>query len=333
MAIAAAVDMTHTVQSNNGTDTVTYDAEVRASVDSNAASVAMDSNAASGSLDSADSSDSSGSGSLDSLVGVAAGALGNTVGVLGDALTNDPLGNTAAAMQLCDEAISAAMGSAVDEFAFNATGNLSLGATGGTMCFGATSNTMAGTMARTFGQTLGATGDIPPIEPGAELHSDSDQPTTPRPQGAFALLQGAIGDEDDDDHDESREPLSPTLMSICNPTSPTWSPSKKDMMNSSLGDSPSIIFMESNHFTPCKPMARPVSPSPVTPVAPVEIRKQEKKERPIRCGEPEALSARGRERHQQEMAALGIPVDGSRSARGRRPNGRGVRNIAVAGGA
>jgi len=271
-------------------------------------------------------------------------ALGNTQAsnVLGDTLASNALGNTAAAQQLCDDAISAAVGSAVNAVAFNTTsGTVDDVEMGGTMNFGGTVGTMRATMgeSRPMAMTLGATGDVPPVAPGEEFPGDCSLPATPVAQGTTALLRAALGSSSDD---EEGEPLSPTLMSICYEQSPTW----RDL-NSSLGDySPSIILVDDTHWTPCKPLPRQeqeqeavtevppmCSPSPCSPPAP-RSKRQARKERPVRCCDPEPLSARGHERHAQEMAALGLPVGGRSPAlrRPSRPQG-GVRHIAVAGGA
>merc|ERR1719502_1022752 len=213
---------------------------------------------------------------------------------------------------------------------------MTLGGTAGGTLHRTLGATAGGTLKRTMGgtlhATLGATGDVPPIAPGEGLPGDDSAPTTPRPQGTFAMLQAALAS--DDEEDSEGEPLSPTLMSICRPSS--QSPTRRDL-NSSLGDSPSIILVEDTHWTPCKPLPRQTheeippacSPSPCSPPAPCSKRKA-RKERPVRCLSPEPLSARGRERHAQEMAALGLPVDAPRSARRLRPQG-GVRHIAVVG--
>jgi len=247
------------------------------------------------------------------------------------------LGNTATAMMLCDDAIAAAVGAAVDGLNLNGTcGTVDDVVSGGTMMMtlGSAGGTMRATkgasMAGTLGMTLGATGDVPPIEPGEDLPGDVSLPTTPQKETAQMLREALASDDDEDDED--REALSPTLMSICSPGSPA--PSKRDL-NASLGDSPSIILLDDTHWTPCKPLSRPLSPSPCSPRPPSSRRKGERKQRPVRCGSPEALSARGRKRHEQEMAALGTVHMSSvlPSARGSRPRGRGVRHFAVAGGA
>lgn len=186
---------------------------------------------------------------------------------------------------------------------------------------------------------------------------------TPGPvQGTAAMLQAALAADEADDLNTSREPLSPTLISICRPYSP--SPTRKRDLNASFGDSPSIILMESAQWTPRKvlslalspavssPSSPPSPPSPRSPPpcssrrrspsedAPRKLKRNSsagsKKDRPVRCGSIEPLSARGRERHSQEMAKLGLKVDGdgSQSARGpQRPRGRGGRHFAMVGGA
>jgi len=257
---------------------------------------------------------------------------------LGDTLSNTlggtaNLGNTAAAWQLCDDAISAAVGSAVNSVAFNGTyGSVHDVETGDMICTigGVDGGTLRTNMGGTMGMTLGATGDVPPIAPGEGLSDHDMIPTSPEARGTTALLRDALGACSDDDEDQ--EQLSMSLMSICSPT-------RRDYLNSSLGDSPSIILVEDNHWTPCKALPRAkdaedvpqCSPSPCSPPAPRSKRK-DRKVRPVRCLSPQPLSARGHERHDKEMAELGLPVDAPRSARRPRPQG-GVRHIAVAGGA
>jgi len=281
---------------------------------------------------------------------------------------NNELGNTAAAQQLCDDAISAAVGSAVTAVALNCTagsvdGCQSLcGTFGGTGVRSLAGATMGESMG--YGRTLGATGDVPPVLPGEgmmetlDMRGDDEDagsplPTTPVPQGTATFLRRALGACTEED--EEGEPLSPTLMSICRSSS--QSPTKRHL-NSSFGDSPSIIFVDDTHWTPCKPLSRQLSPapsysndeemppmcspSPCSPPAPRSKRKAQK-ERPVRCLSPTPLSARGRERHVQEMAEFGQskawaeerkwkPVVGPMSARGMRPQGRG-RHVAMSGGA
>jgi len=330
------------------------------------------------------------SGSLDSLGATAADPLTNTAAfgtTSNNALGNTGLGNTAAAMRLCDDAISAAVGSAVDQLACDLDGScgsidehdmggtcMTLGGTGratmgGSMAFAGTAKatmsssmglggtargameaskkitmgastalgetgkaTLGTSMAGTLAMTLGATGDIPPVAPGEGFPGDDSLPSTPTPQGVATLLRGALASASTDNEDnqeasednEGPQDLSMTLMSVCHPFSP--SPTKKDMMNASLGDSPSIILLDDSHWTPCKPSSRPLSPAaPPSPKAP----SRRKSERPVKCGSPTPLSARGMDRHRAEMAALGLPVDGHRGACAGRP--RGTR--AVAGGA
>merc|ERR1711871_1279422 len=133
-----------------------------------------------------------------------------------------------AARMLCDEAISdaisAAVSSAVEIDALNGTGRslvedvecngTMVTALGGTQS-GSMKATMGGTlkatiggtlkatMGATMGQTLGATGDVPPIMPGEGLPGDDSLPTTPRPQGTFAMLQAALASDEEDDEDDS----------------------------------------------------------------------------------------------------------------------------------
>lgn len=187
--------------------------------------------------------------------------------------------------------------------------------------------------------TLGAAGGAGPM--------DASAPVTP--SRTAAVLRAAL------DEEEAGEPVSPSLMSVCGHLSPA---AMKRDPNASFGDSPSIVILEDAresgsfskglssqeeeeeahdeqepmhagaHWTPCKSLSRQHSPrTPRTP------RSRSKKDRPIRCRSPEPLSARGRERHMQEMAALGLQGGGARSARGPRPRGRGMRHVAVAGGA
>jgi len=322
------------------------------------------------------------SGSLDSLGATAAEPLMNTAAfgtTFNNTLGNTALGNTAAAMRLCDDAISAAVGSAVDQLACDLDGScgsidehdmggtcMTLGGTGkatmgGSMAFAGTANlggtaratmgaskkvtmaastalgetgkaTFGASMAGTLAMTLGATGDIPPVAPGEGFPGDDSLPSTPTPQGVATLLRGALASasrDNEENHEasednEGTQDLSMTLMSVCHPFSP--SPTKKDMLNASLGDSPSIILLDDSHWTPCKPLSRPLSPAaPPSPKAP----SRRKSERPVKCGSPTPLSARGLDRHKAEMAALGLPMDGHRGACAGRP--RGTR--AVAGGA
>jgi hypothetical protein len=296
-----------------------------------------------GALDSSSStSSSSSSGGTAELCNTA--TFGNTL--------SNTLGNTGGATRLCDEAIAAAVGSAVNEIVLNGSSELlddiegegspmsqggadgalgcSMARTGGTM-----RGTLGNSMRRTFGGTLGATGDIPPVAPGEGLPGDSPTATTPRPQEHLALLGGVLGSDDEDD--EEGEPLSPTLISICRPSSA--SPTKRDL-SASFDDSPSIVILEDTQWTPCKALPRPsspVAPGPKVKEA-TEVKADSpdlkwRKHRPVSLGAAEPLSARGRERHMQEMAALGLPVDSHRSVVNNRARGRRVRHIAVAGGA
>lgn len=255
------------------------------------------------------------------------------------------LGNTGAAHQLCSDAIDAVVSSAVDA--------LLLGGTNASLLedveFGGTAMTFAGTVGMantrgskfagtlgatgdvppvfgeekiTFGNTLGATGNIPQVEPGDVIPGDLSMPTTPRTLTRTAtmnFLQAALGNED-------KEPLSPSLMSISH-HSP--SPTKRDLESSFQGDSPSIVILEDAQWVPCKPSFAPKDES-------VSASKDEhvpasKEERPVRCGSPAPLSARGRERHEREMAAL--LAAGKKNVRGSRPRGKGMRHLSVAGGA
>merc|ERR1719482_2424723 len=127
MAIANAVDMAFGMQATSGTDALastSADAEVATNKSACSGTgafggAAIVEGAASGSYDCAlpANSGASASGSLDSLEAQA--PLGNTA-ALGSTL-NNTLGNTAAARQLCDDAISAAVGSAVNALGFNGT--------------------------------------------------------------------------------------------------------------------------------------------------------------------------------------------------------------------
>jgi len=255
------------------------------------------------------------------------------------------LGNTGAAHQLCSDAIDAVVSSAVDALVFGGTGaslleDVEFGGTA--MTFAGTvgmantrGSTFAGTLGATgdvppvfgeekitFGNTLGATGNIPQVEPGDVIPGDLSMPTTPRTltrTGTMNFLQAALGNED-------KEPLSPSLMSI---SYHSPSPTKRDLESSFQGDSPSIIILEDAQWVPCKPSLAPKDES-------VSASKDEhvpasKEERPVRCGSPAPLSARGRERHEREMAAL--LAAGKKNVRGSRPRGKGMRHLSVAGGA
>jgi hypothetical protein len=197
-------------------------------------------------------------------------------------------------------------------------GNTKLG-----MSLGATGNMpQAAPGEVTFGNTklgasLAATGNIPQVAPGEVIPGDVSVPTTPR-RNTMNFLKAALGNEEN-------APVSPSLMSISHYTP---SPTKRDLDASYQGDSPSLVILEEANWVPCKPLPAPTLPAPKALPAP----KEEKDERPVRCGSPAPLSARGRERHEREMAAL--LAAGKKSARGgSRPRGKGVRHLSVAGGA
>merc|ERR1719502_984438 len=145
---------------------------------------------------------------------------------------------------------------------------MTLGGTAGGTLHRTLGATAGGTLKRTMGgtlhATLGATGDVPPIAPGEGLPGDDSAPTTPRPQGTFAMLQAALASDEEDDSEG--EPLSPTLMSICRPSTP--SPTKKDLNTSLVSDSPSIIILEDTHRTPHKALPCPMSPPQCSPCSP-----------------------------------------------------------------
>jgi hypothetical protein len=263
----------------------------------------------------------------------------------------DTLGNTGAAMALCDDAIAAAVSSAVDAVCLgNTAGSLMedidpdcLANTAGGMMttFGGTKGSMLGQSMK----SLGATGDVPPVMPGEGMPGDVSVPATP--SKTAHLLKAVLENE------EERDPVSPSLMSILQPTSPC---PQKRALESSFADSPSLIILEDTHWTICKhfpehasppqKQASPpqslrsskeeLSPPHSPPASKVLVRERSpsscKKDRPVRCLSPQPLSARGRERHEREMAALGLQ-SGARSARGSRPRGKGLRHVSVAGGA
>lgn len=251
---------------------------------------------------------------------------------------SNPLGSTGAARQLCADAIDAVVSSAVDALVLGGTsaslledvecGNSMVMTFGGTVGLGNTRRTnLGGTLGATgdvpptlpgeekisfgnsrLGMSLRATGNIPQVAPGNVMPGDTSEPTTPR-KSTMNFLKAALGNED-------REPVSPSLMSISHHTP---SPTKRDLESSFQGDSPSLIILEDSHWVPCKPLPPKQEPS------------KEKDERPVRCGSPAPLSARGRERHEREMAAL--LAAGKKGAKGSRPRGKGVRHLSVAGGA
>jgi hypothetical protein len=262
----------------------------------------------------------------------------------------NPLGNTGAAKQLCADAIDAVVSSAVDALVLGGTnaslledvdcGNSMVMTFGGTVGLGNTRRTnLGGTLGATgdvppfvpgeekisfghsrLGMSLGATGNIPQVQPGDVIPGDTSEPTTPR-RSTMNFLKAALGNED-------REPISPSLMSISHHTP---SPTKRDLESSFQGDSPSLIILEDSHWVPCKPLPQKQEPSKDERQSSKDERQSSKDERPVRCGSPAPLSARGRERHEREMAAL--LAAGKKSVKGSRPRGKGVRHLSVAGGA
>merc|ERR1712151_1335047 len=84
----------------------------------------------------------------------------------------------------------------------------------------------------------------------------------------------------DKPNEEDAPPVSPSLMSICNQSSPVWM-----QQSSPAAESPSIIVLEEGPcWTSHKALPRPQTPPRTCRSA-----------RPVRCGVPEPLSARGRE--------------------------------------
>jgi len=114
--------------------------------------------------------------------------------------------------------------------------------------------------------------------------------------------QEQCGSASDAGEDAAEEPMSPSLMSVCQPTSPTWSPMKQ--RGSPRADSPSLLIIDDIGplWTSHKPLPKPQTPP-----------RSARKERAVLLGVPQPLSARARCKPDGEQ-----PL----SARGPRPGGR-----------